>query len=294
MKLTPANHVDAMREVVAADVELLGNTNIAFVVLGTKAAPTTPATRFVRDQLPKLVEWIRQAPSTAIGVTATQSFPCSVSGTFQITVNDANNNRILDAGDGATVLANNCRDGGITTTGSFSLSVNSITGNVESPVYAADLRVLFDNLKFSEAARTATLAGTVRIVSESFAAKDFKDSLTTDNLTISGDQGGTPYTRIYSGFSTSNAYRSMAGGGFRDALIVNGTLYSTGLNRQSVQITTNGPLVSVPSGLESGQLVVTGASGSRARMSANGSFATLVELDENGDGTYETKATYPW
>ena len=44
----------------------------------------------------------------------------------------------------------------------------------------------------------------------------------------------------------------------------------------------------------SGQAVVTGAGGSKVRVTANSATSVTVSLDANGDGTYETSVNKPW
>ena len=44
----------------------------------------------------------------------------------------------------------------------------------------------------------------------------------------------------------------------------------------------------------SGTMIVTGASNGRAKLTASNSTDYTVDVDANGDGTYETSGSYPW
>ncbi|APW39225.1 hypothetical protein RD110_20060 [Rhodoferax koreense] len=294
LKLSASNYVNSAREVLAADAQLQGNTNVSSLVTGVDAAQATGTSRFVQQQLPRLADWVRAAKSYAVGATASESYPCSVSGSLLVTATDANNNRRLDGGDAVTVVANDCREPNADPmTGTFTITVNAISGDIDSDKYAVDLSVAFGNLKFTSVTGAATMAGTVRLINESFGADGYKNSFSTDNYNITGDLAGMAYSRVFTNYASSYAHTGTAPD-YRDTLVINGSLLSSHFNNQSVRISTPTPLVSVPGGLQSGQLLLTGAAGGQVRVSADGALAALVEFDENGDGNYDTKTTQPW
>ena len=42
------------------------------------------------------------------------------------------------------------------------------------------------------------------------------------------------------------------------------------------------------------QLLAAGANGSKLRMTVQSASSVLLELDANGDGSYETRTTHTW
>jgi len=120
-------------------------------------------------------------------------------------------------------------------------------------------------------------------------------ALKFDELTMSGTYGGTSYTRTMWDFNIADTYAPV-NNMFHASLVLSGMLGSSALDSKAVTLSTVQPMVSVgedeyPS---SGQILATGAAQSKMRLTAQSATTVLIEVDANGDGTFETMMTKPW
>jgi hypothetical protein len=113
----------------------------------------------------------------------TSTDPCEVSGTVTTTINDANNNGVMDAGDSATFRSNECLDSsGTRVDGTFSVVVNTAIGNVGDDFSSWTLNASLDVDRLS-----ITEAGTTSVVDGGITIDAVYDHLTPQtNLRISG------------------------------------------------------------------------------------------------------------
>ena len=292
LTLTSSNYATGVQEVLSADAKLQSGGGSVTSVLGVDATAATTPMQHVRAVLPQLDGWLRAAAGTAVGITRTATQSCGISGTLNATVNDNNNSGQLDTGDSAVLEFKNCNDGAGTTSGTLTMAVNSLTGSLTSTVFTADFTGTFGNLTTVATAETLTMDGPTRIVLDS-ALTGTKSRLTSDSFKMSGTLAGTNYSRLFTKFDSMHT-RTATSGGYSDTISITGSLNSTNLNSQTVQVTTVAPLVSTSAGLVSGELQVTGAANSKARLTADGANKALIELDANGDGTFEAKTTAAW
>src|SRR5204863_4202798 len=76
---------------------------------------------------------------------------------------------------------------------------------------------------------------------------------------------------------------------------LNGSFTATSLNGR-VTVATVQPVSELSTDLYpyAGQIIVTGAAGSRLRITVIDATQVQLELDTNGDGIYEASTTVPW
>jgi hypothetical protein len=80
--------------------------------------------------------------------TGSQTAPCDFAGSIAVTVNDANNNAKVDAGDSLTVSATNCQfaSADAPINGSFSMTVQSLQTNTQGQPTSVQVSGSFNNL----------------------------------------------------------------------------------------------------------------------------------------------------
>ena len=233
--------------------------------------------------------------------SATQN--CPTSGTVTATVDDNDNNGMLSAGDRVTLVYAQCRDGADVLNGSVSMSFTRV---IDSPTMAElSAGMTFGTLTASSGDYSSSMNGTVSI------AMTMTSTVVTAIITV--ESGGL--TSVVSSVAPaySETLTMAAGLIFREiddatlglpgsvnpgmaSMWVDGTVSSSRLGGESITIATVTPMQAyfVNAYPHAGQTVVSGASGTKLRMTAIDSMSVRLELDANGDGTYETTTIKPW
>jgi hypothetical protein len=292
--LNSSSYTTGIQEVFAADAKLQTGGGTVTSVLGVDATAMPSAAQRMQSLLPLFEGRLQSASTVAIGVESSAVQACAVAGNINVTANDANNNGRFDSGDNGTIVFNACNDGTSTSTGTLGMTFNTWTGNLATPQYKADITGVYTNLRTVAAAETIVMNGTTRLVVESNYLSPATSTLTTDGLTISGNVAGVDYNRVYTNFRSVHTHVPDPVAGARDTISIDGGLVSSNINGQAVQIRTGATIVTKPQVLVSGALEVTGADKSMARLTADGANKALIELDANGDGTFEAKTTAAW
>ena len=220
--------------------------------------------------------------------TSTDTANCVVGGTITTTWNDHDNDGLLSNGDVLTASFQQCRQ-------SSSLSFNgslviTLTGTPSAMSFKAD--AAFQNVTVVYGGVTATIKGGV--------ALDEVDTDTISSLTFTVGNGGLEETVSSTSYSDSIVFDSgtvvassyLAG---TSSVTLNGSFFAQSIGG-SVTIATQQPLYqqasdAYPSG---GQVLVTGAGGSKLLATVLDATQVQLQLDANGDGTYETTSTVAW
>ena len=141
---------------------------------------------------------------------------------------------------------------------------------------------------------TSTIAGNVTVAENDTAL----DTVTTLNV----GSGGLTASTSSSGYNDSVSFASgfviltdEATSGASTSVSLSGTMSAQSLGG-SITISTPQALVqlSTDNYPSAGQVIVTGATGSAVRATVLDNTQVRVELDANGDGTYESTATVAW
>ena len=291
--LDATNYVAATTEAVSPSLAILDATTTA---VGVEAKDINEGITFGLAQVPSLGKWFG-GPSTAAGVVQTQSENCSGGGTITASVNDADNNGAVSTGDTATVTANNCNDGSSTFNGSITFSIATLTGDISSDNYNASLNATFNNFSASSAGRAVAVNGDLTLSASGSGFNKRAQSITASSLTSNATFGGTTFSRGLTNFSATyakdpNSPTSV----FKTTSSVSGTVSSSALNNRTVILATTTPFVRLSTNAfpSIGQGTLSGANASKVRLTAQNATTVLIELDANGDGTYETSTTKPW
>jgi hypothetical protein len=270
------------------------------------AAPSLAGTTSATGALQRFVEYAlarRGGTAVAAGDTVRvlavlrQTEACAISGNVTITIDDADNSGSVSAGDSVGFSFNACRSGlGETIDGGLTLRVATVSGPnatgtlTFTELAAATLEASFAitgsvDLAYTEAGtlatyRTAVGAGGLTTL---VTAPPFSDAITL--------RAG--FEQVVTSDSAAIAPGSMVRG--LNTARVAGSIGATSLGGE---VTLSTPATferyAIDSYPRSGQLLAVGAGGSRVRVTALSVTTVRVELDANGDGTYEQSRELPW
>jgi hypothetical protein len=193
-----------------------------------------------------------------------------------------------------TETFNNCVELGETANGTLRFAFNTLTGDLQSIVFAAKLTLSFEVFRVTSAAGSVLANGTVTLdtVSTGLYAQTF--GLTTASYREELNVGGTLTSRTLTNFTTHETIEP-ALLDYAYSATVNGTLTSSALGGKSVVIANITPF----SGLgaqnypPNGQALVTG-SASSLRITAVSDTQVFISVDTNGDGSADLSETHAW
>jgi hypothetical protein len=270
------------------------------------AAPSLAGTTSVTGALQRFAEYAVQrrggaavATGDAVRVLAVvrQTEACALSGNVTITIDDADNNAAVSAGDSVAFSFNACRSGqGETIDGGLALRVASTSGaNVTGTL-------TFTELTASTVDASFAITGSVDLAySEAGTLATYRTVVGSGGLTtlVTAPPFSDAIT-LRAGFEqvvTSDSAAMAPGSAVRglNTARVDGTLGATSLGGD---VTLSTPTVFERYAIDpyprSGQLRAVGAGGSRVQVTVLSVTTVRVELDANGDGTFEQSRDLPW
>jgi hypothetical protein len=293
LAITASNYVAVAQQAVTATTLLLDAPGL---ITAAQVAPGGQVLiGFARAQFSRLPGWFAAAPQLASGVVSNDTVACTGGGTITGTVSDLNGNKIVDAGDSATLVANNCVEFGVTLNGTLAFTVRTLTGSLDSNVFNASFDIRLSNLRATSPAGTVAASGNI---SETLISSDLNAGsadVTLSGMTIAGTFGGLSDTLTLQDWhmvSTVTPLGSLSS----TSTTVSGSIVSAALQSKAVSIATQQPFVQIggndyPS---SGQFTASGAAGSKLRVTAQDASHLRIELDADGNGAYETSITRLW
>ena len=286
--LSPANYVAVAQESMSSSSYLADAGTLAS---GAEVSNADILVRFGQAQADKLPARLAGTQALATGATTTTTDPCAGGGTLTAVENDINGNGLPDAGDSASLTANNCVFEGSTLNGGLSLAVTAFSGNVNVPPFSAALTLTFANLTARSATASTTGNGTMALSLNATTASNQIFTLNATQFSTTSTYGGATYSRTLENYTvavdkTATSSKTTAAG----------TLSSTAFESKTVTIATPVPFVRVfpqtrPS---SGQATATGANGGVLRVTAISNTQVKIELDADANGTFETSVTKLW
>ena len=291
MKLSSSNYVGAAQESLSASSAAQSSTSL---LTGAEVSNSSKLLNFVQAQLPNLPGWL-QSPQVVTGATTSSTEQCSGGGSVNFSVNDRNGNQILDSGDTFTMVATNCNFDGDAVSGQVSVTVNTLTGDLSTYGYAVNFDMAFAGLSVATAAGRDTVSGNLRLQASSSSVYSNTETLSSASLALTSVYGGTSYSRLLTGYSTTLG-TTPTQTGYLQTSTSSGTLTSTNFASQSVAFSTLTPFARTDAQAYPavGQLQLVGADGSKARVTAQSSSQVLIELDADGNAVYETSSTKAW
>lgn len=292
LSIGPDNYVAAAQEALGS-AAFVGDTSRLAI-----AAQVADDSVLMASALAQLRRWparLAAVPRLASGVVLTETEACPGGGRMTLTFDDRNGNGDVDAGDSLATVFENCVAEGVRLGGRLAMRMDALSGNFDGLVYSATLTMTLDNFSASVGGVDTAGSGEMRITDTSRALNDSTTTLAIASLTSSANLGGTTVTRRLTDFSYS-IERRPAGNSYTETSTFGGTIVSTRLSEREINVSTPVPLVrpaAAPYPI-SGQVLAAGSNGSRVRVTAQNSAQVLIELDADGNGSYETSTTRPW
>ena len=291
--ITSANQDQVVRASVSAGLSVSMAQNRAGGASPASVADRSHALGTVMQRAIAAAQGSRKGIASATAhpaVSASDTQPCGVSGTLTVTIDDHDANNALSSGDVIAVSFAQCKDSATSSiNGAISIT---LAGTPTATQFTASAN--FQDIAVVQDGVTSTIAGNVT-VSENDTALD---TLTT----LSVGSGGLTAATASSGYNDSVSFASgfviqtdEATSGASTSVSLSGTLSAQSLGG-SITISTPQALVQLSSDNypSAGQVIVTGASGSAVRATVLDKTQVQVDLDANGDGTYESTATVAW
>lgn len=292
LQISSANYQTVATEAVSSGSYLVDATSLV-----TGAQLTTRPALFAAawSEFARLPGLFASASHQVTGATVTDTMPCSGGGRVDATLNDANGNQMLDAGESATLVAVDCVEADTTINGTLGFDVRSLSGDLNGTVYTASVGITLSSFSVASGAGNASGSGTMAIDISSTGVNARTLSLSVNALTVTGSFGGISDSVSMSNYVLSQTVTPQ-GSGYLSSNSVSGHVASTALGGKSVVLSTISPLAQYSSDAypASGQLLATGLNNSKVRLTAQNASQALLELDGDGDGSYETSVVRAW
>ena len=212
-----------------------------------------------------------------------------------VTAVDANGNGVLDAGDSFSMLMAACQSAGETVDGALGMTINSLTGDINTDVYALGASMTFTNLASTSAATTTTGSGSIGLVLTSRGLNDQTMAFTVPSFVTTSTYANVTHSVSLTNFGLTQTL-SPSGSGFSSAFAVNGSFASSAFNNNSLTLSSISPFVqaSTQAYPASGQLVVSDATQRKVRITALNATQVKIEIDASASGVYELSVTKLW
>lgn len=244
-------------------------------------------------QAQELLKRFGKSKAVAIGASYTETEACPSGGTLTYSENDRNGNEMPDAGDSVSITASNCNmGGGVTMNGTLGMVVSAFSGNLDSFPFKIQASLTYDNFSITAANTKATGNGTAEITLNANSARQISTAIRTDRLTMTATNAGVQMRQSLVQYQATSSMDSSL-----SSASVDGTVESSNLADKSIRIATPTKFtVDASRGRYpyQGEMVVTGANKSAVRLKAIDANSFQIELDADGDGSYEVKQTKSW
>jgi hypothetical protein len=221
-----------------------------------------------------LDNWAMFDNPTIVGAVTSKTVNCSGGGTVSAVTNAINSVVTPTAGDTVSATFTNCNLNGVRGNGSLSIAINSYRGNL-STSGSASLTMKFNNFTVG----TDALDGIITMGVTTSSATVRTLTLAMPNFLGTSNADSFSFT----GFSMT-----VSENGSSASLNMAGTI-SSSRNGGSVVISTPTTLAIDSSRRVTGEILITGKDGTKARIIGQRSTSILIEADTTGNGTYDTK-----
>lgn len=229
------------------------------------------------------------APPLSTGVAIDVTEPCELGGSITMTGN-VSSQSALTAGDSIGLMANGCVENvnGVVTTLSGRMSITFVSGSITTVPFHVVIDVRATDLSIASGGTTEVASGDARL--------DWSTaSSTSQTLTATGSSMSNRIT-------TGSAIRTTTLKNYTQGVAVNGAAVtsslSAGVETSSTALGPNGGSYTVSTPLAmawnsdtqvvtAGVVKVTGAAGSQLLVTAGSNNAVTLQVDANGDGTFE-------
>jgi hypothetical protein len=287
--LSAENYIGAAQDSLAARDSLESSSRLSGSSVGTKPAASAGNNQGSR----KAQSENRFDPQ----LTQSKRLPCGsgYQGYSTASFNLANPYATTISPGDSVSMSFNCTATDQALTGVFEVIFESVVGDLSSVVYDIKAKVNINNLKFQEGDSSYIDNGNFAMALKSTAVNSRTINVFASDFSSTVTQTNTTVKRRLKDF-TSNIVETPASLGYTSSTTLTGQLTSSRLADASVMVTTEQPLIekSTDDAPSSGKLLLSGANGSKVRVTVQNASSVLLELDANGDGVYEQKTTKPW
>ena len=292
LAVSASNYTTVAQQSVSSSLYLLDS---AESVLGAQSAGLNAPLRYALAQTERLAAWFAKAPRSVAGATQSYSEACAGGGRIDLVLTDVNGNGQLDANDGVELTAVSCVEDGVTLNGTLDMTLTAVTGSFGAVSYSGSVRLRLSNFSSQTATASATGNGEMTVDLSVNSATSSSATLTVPAFTLSGQSGGVSYNSSLSNYRLS-VVKAPTTASYTVAVSVSGDLSGSLLESKQISLSTPTPLLrnATDTDPSSGQLLVRGAAGSQVRISAQAGGVALIELDADGNGSYELSTTRSW
>jgi hypothetical protein len=235
------------------------------------------------------------ASATRPAAATSSTDACSLSGSITTTLYDADHSQSLSNGDTLTLTFNQCRDSSTdAVSGVLTFTIGSVTSASGNNVQFGG-SLAFVQLSATSGTHVANIQGSVGVTA-AITATSFQIALTVgaDALTVTSSAPGYLDTIVYDP-GMQLTVTATDGTVTQADVALNGSFTASSIGGR-VSVTTVLPLhqLGTDANPSSGQVVVTGASGTHLRVTVLDATSVQLELDANGDGGYERSGVFAW
>ena len=295
--------ITADNESAVARVAVAGGLSVSQVQTATDAggAAAQPTGASARAQ--SLVAVLHRALAASVGprrTIASASTPpaaatsdttqCGVSGSLTTTFDDRDASGALSSGDVLTIVFNQCRDSDSSLLNGQAVVTLTGTPTATRIVASAD----FQNVVDTEGALTSTIDGTVN-VAETDTDTESDTTLTVDGAALSVTLASATYNDVILLASATRVTVNQVFAGDRTSVTLAGVFQAQSVPGGGIALQTLSPLVQLGTDAYPSSGVIQ-AQGAHSSMTMTVLSATQVQLqlDTNGDGSYESTTSVPW
>jgi len=267
------------------------STNLLTGVEVQTQAGTAPAGVRAMAEMARLASTSRVGRATlATGVAISESLACESGGSLAITGNVSGGEGLV-AGDSITITANNCKMGidGFLTTMNGSMSMTIVSGNMNTIPFNVVVSFVATDLSVEADGTTVVMSGEVRLDWTSSSVSSETMVASGSSMTVRETTGGTTHTSTMKNYS-----QSVSVNGFITTSSLSATIETSstrlGASGGSYTISTPTPVVwnSSTNVVTAGVVKVVGANNSQLVMTVTGNNTVSIQIDANGDGTFES------
>lgn len=292
--ISAANQTTVAQDAVATSFQLFDSSAKSPMSAAAEAPDESALMQLAWAEMAKLPSYLANAPKVIGGAIASVSANCANGGTVVITANDADDSgEGVTTGDSVSIAFNSCVTGSQTANGSLGFVVNSVTGTYGTYPYAGQMTMSFGNLALSGPGYSLGANGNVTLSTAVNGVNSISESISAPSLTVSATYAGVTRSRSLNGYvlvhdrvpdATYTYLDSYEGGGM-----------VTGSNTlASVTVTFSTPNATrfIRRAADvypyTGQMTLTGMNNTKLRITAQDNQYVTLEVDANGDGTYES------
>ncbi|WP_310386707.1 hypothetical protein [Roseateles sp.] len=291
LALTASNYQAAAQQAVTAGNYLMTSGDL---LSGAQASAAPSAMQAAVQQFPGLLKQFKR-PALVAGAVINESEPCSGGGKIDITTNDINNNGQADEGDSGVMVFSACKEDGVVTAGRMEIKLLKLIGVFDSSSFSAVFTMKLDNFSVTTPIGSTTGQGELKLSIGATSPKDSSIVVEAASFSSNGRLGTVDYQQTMSDFAiTSVSFQDKSqvfqGAGLR------GTLSGSALEGKTIGIETPISLL-IPAALDhptAGKVVIKGAANSVVQMTVQPNGRVLIELDADGNGSFETSVNKAW